>query len=75
MPLTPTFAFQDEPTTGLDANTSLEVMTAARSLCTVVGTPLLVSLLQPSPEVCFETFSLRNTKVRHGRFAIYSTTC
>lgn len=46
----------DEPTTGLDASTSLEVISAIRTVCNVMRTPVIVALLQPSPEVPFVAY-------------------
>eukprot|EP01133_Synstelium_polycarpum_P017727 gene17727-21137_t len=38
----------DEPTTGLDSSTSLEIITSLRKIVNVIETPALVTLLQPS---------------------------
>eukprot|EP00026_Physarum_polycephalum_P000882 Phypoly_transcript_00883.p1 GENE.Phypoly_transcript_00883~~Phypoly_transcript_00883.p1 ORF type:complete len:1263 (+),score=177.54 Phypoly_transcript_00883:79-3867(+) len=62
----------DEPTTGLDANTSLSIITAMRKACTVLRVPAVLALLQPSPEICelFDNLLVLN-KGQVGYFGPY----
>lgn len=48
----PSILLMDEPTTGLDANTALEVLSSVRTVCDELKTPVVAALLQPSPEIC-----------------------
>eukprot|EP00026_Physarum_polycephalum_P000679 Phypoly_transcript_00680.p1 GENE.Phypoly_transcript_00680~~Phypoly_transcript_00680.p1 ORF type:complete len:1306 (+),score=176.26 Phypoly_transcript_00680:244-4161(+) len=68
----PSLMILDEPTTGLDANTSLEVISAIRTVCNVLQVPVIVSLLQPSPEICnlFDNLLIL-TKGRVAYFGYY----
>lgn len=47
--------FADEISTGLDSNTTFEIVKALRDVCHVLNATLLVGLLQPSPET-YELF-------------------